>query len=192
MTPGADEEELPPFELDALSELSERLQKAQELLKIPPLESPAHPESKGPNLPAVFAIAHQAIARLTSWLSGQRSEKDGTLQIELNHTGAGATIYVNRDHVPDAQAIREFIEELRENDERFANCAELLGLLVGLSVQWAAAGFAPPAMLLSLSKSAPRILELGKTLAESAVHAVVEDSSPATEPESVVIEMTVD
>ena len=42
--------------------------------------------------------------------------------------------------------------------------AELLGLLLGLSAQWVAAGFAPPVVLLTLSQSAPRILELGAGL----------------------------
>jgi hypothetical protein len=140
-------------ELERLADLDEHLQRAREALAHV-LEGPA--EESPPA--RALDVARAAVARLGAFAGGlQRTFEDGS-SIHLVRDGRGIRVAVSGAVTPaDAAA---FARELRLVDRCFLESAELLGLLLGLVARWVRAGFAPPLVLHSLAKSAPRILEL--------------------------------
>ena len=84
--------------------------------------------------------------------------------IALVRRASGVVVIVDGslDGAARRRAIEALMVTLRRADERLRHTAALLGLLVGLGARWAAAGFAPPIVLATLRRSAPRILELGR------------------------------
>jgi hypothetical protein len=68
------------------------------------------------------------------------------------------------DGAAQAAGVVALIAGLRAAEERLLDGAERLGLLIGLGVEWAEAVFAPPVGRLSLRKTAPQVLALGRDL----------------------------
>jgi hypothetical protein len=146
--------------LAALAELEEHLFHAQQALTHRPFS--ADDDSAGDHsLSRVFAVVHAALAMCEAAFTERRFPPAGPPRIALVRLGHRVEVWTSGAQDQDIAA---FILALRLADARLLACAELLGLVLGLSVKWAAVGFAPPVVLLSLGKSAPRILELGRDL----------------------------
>lgn len=151
---------MPPPAVDpgSLREFLDRLLRARQVLGIPPFEPPGD----DPPLSRVLQIAEAALARLADSTAGRR----------LPHTGPPRIALARLEHrviVLSAGAREEdvvaFVAGLRTDDQRLRECVELIGLLLVLGTEWAAAGFAVPAVLTSLRRAAPRIVALGRDLA---------------------------
>ena len=148
--------------LGAVASLGEHVERAREVLPKVPLGPGGHPDGKGPLLSQAIELAHGAVLRLAAFAQGHtRSFPSGaTLRLHRH----GHRVFVEVLGSPAAGEVRAYLQELARIDRGLLESAELLGLLLGLSAQWVAAGFAPPVVLLTLSQSAPRILELGAGL----------------------------
>lgn len=152
---------------EPLADLEEHLLRVLQVLANPPLGSAELVGGDGPPLLAVCAVARAAVVNFAALVSGDRVIADGELQIALTRRGSGIRMVLDRplDRASQRAAVANFIAELQIADQRMLCCAELLGLLFSLSLQWAAASFAPPVVLLSLHRSAPQILALGQKIA---------------------------
>lgn len=146
--------------LDVLAELGERIALAQERLGVPEPGADQAGSGSQHHLPEIFAIARAAVAGLGALSGLAAPEVAGRIVLERH--GPRLILVVDPSVRPAELAL--FLAALRHSDQRLLDSAELLGLLLGLAAQWATAGFAPPIVLASLLKSAPRILELGREL----------------------------
>ncbi len=151
----------PPDPLSALADLEDHLQHAAQVLKVPPYGKDDPPSEAGPPLSRLFATAHAALERFAEFVTERRFPPGGTPRIVLRRLGHRVTVVTGGATRED---VAMFIAALRLSDQRLLDTTELIGLLLGLAVKWAASGFAPPVILVSLKKAAPRILELGKDL----------------------------
>lgn len=157
-------EKIPLEELELLADLGqhlERAEKAMQRLSFPGSKMPVDEDSE---LGRVFAAAHAALADFAAVLSGRQLLAPADPRIALQRSGRGVTVFVDDALTGEAgrRDIAAFIADLRAADARLQHLAELLGLLLGLAVRWAAAGFTPPVIVASLQELAPRILQLGE------------------------------
>jgi hypothetical protein len=149
--------------LEALVQLGERLARAREILRPPPVgEGPEHDGE--PPLSAVFSAAEEALARLGAFVGvdAPAAEAQAPPKVALRRHVHGCAVLVDREATP--VEIAAFIARIRREDQRLLAAAELLGLLVGLAVHWATGSFAPRLVLKSLRESAEAILELGRKM----------------------------
>lgn len=140
------------------ADLVEHLQRARQVLRIPPSEPPSE---GGPPLSRVLAVAEAALERLAASATERRLPHGGPPRIGLARRGHRVIVLTAGASEEDVAA---FIAALRRDDRRLLDCAELIGHLLGLGAIWAASGFAPPVVLTSLRREAPRIVALGRDL----------------------------
>ena len=147
-----------------VSEDFQRARRAVELaLGLSPFADDA-PDGEGFRISEVFAVMHAAIASFADIVGGDQLPIEVTPGIALVRRATGVVVIVDGslDGAARRRAIEGLTVTLRRADERLQPTAALVGLLVGLGARWAAAGFAPPIVLATLRRSAPRILELGR------------------------------
>ncbi len=110
-----------------------------------------------------MSVARQAVEQLAELVEGWQAAYLPRAAIALWRTPSALALCVGGQPSPDDVA--DFVAELEHRDHRLLVAAELCGLLLGLSLRWAAASFAPPLVVLSLSEAAPALLALGHELA---------------------------
>jgi hypothetical protein len=163
MGPGAHQE--PAGGIDALTELDDHLERVQQVLA---QHGPGGGEpavgSDGKPLSSLLAVVHRALARFEELVTGRQRLVGGRLRLALTRHGRGTSVFIERAANPSD--IAAFIDDLRRADARLLACAELIALLIHLSVGWSTAGFALPAIVRSLREHAPQILALAEPLAD--------------------------
>lgn len=157
-------EDVPSEELELLADLGEHIRRAQvaaQRLSFPGGLQSADSDSE---LARVFAVVQTALADFAAMLSGRQQLGPADSRIALQRSGRGVTVFIDAALAGEAgrRDIAAFIAELRAADARLQNLTELLGLLLGLAVRWAASGFAPPVIVASLRQVAPQLLKLGR------------------------------
>lgn len=149
--------------------MKERLLRAEEVLGLLPPGDHADSEAseeqeQAPWFLRVFAVAHAAIASVESFVEGSVHPSEGAPPIAWKRGPSYLILAVDASLQGEAleREVQAFVAILRERDQMLKRLAELVGLLAGLCLQWAAAGFAPPVVVGSLRERAPRILALGR------------------------------
>jgi hypothetical protein len=105
-----------------------------------------------------FEAAHLAMARFVEHVEARNQGA-----IRLNRRSRDVCVVVDRG-VSRAE-IMQFVEGLRRQDRSLLICAELLGTLLGITVAWRP-GMGPAGVLRSMVGSVPRIIALGRELAD--------------------------
>lgn len=169
------DEELLATAVEVLPQLVDQLERVERLLdKLPgrALSSLQHSDRATDGaadheghdrLRQAVSAARQAVEQLAELGEGRQAAYLPRAAIALWRTPSALALCVGGQPSPDDVA--DFVAELQRRDHRLLVAAELCGLLLGLSLRWAAASFAPPVVVLSLSEAAPALLALGHELA---------------------------
>lgn len=148
----------------ALAELGEYLEKARVALdKLP--RSDDSSDAQAQRIKQALYVAQAAVTSFGEFAAGLHYAPASDTAITLLRDGNRVFLYALG--TPTQADVATFCAALSRLDQRLLASAELLGLLIGLAIKWAAASFAPPIIVKSLIEAAPRILELGAKLHET-------------------------
>lgn len=108
----------------------------------------------------LFSVAHLAAARFVEFV-----EFGGRGPIRIERRPHRLRAFADRD--ASQTEVLTFVAELHRRDHSLRICAELLGLLLGITASWPAASLNVGVVIRSMVKSVPRILHLGRELAST-------------------------
>lgn len=149
--------------LEGLGMLGEHLARARAALATLPGGDDDGAEA-GPGLRAL-GVAEAAMAAVEAMADGV-AQRGATGMIAIERDLRQVRVLVAGAVTADEAAM--VVAEVRRRDARLAAAAALVGVLLGLSARWVAAGFAPPVVLHALASSVPRLLALGEALEAAA------------------------